>query len=162
MGITLSAFFAAGIALLAYIQSIPDASQAGLDSFIFGQAAAIIESDVRLISALGLLVLGLVALLWKEFKLFTFDPQFASVNGFRVGWIKGILSALIVVTIVLGLQLAGVILMVGMLYRAGHRRSPMDGQPGPDGHPGSGLWRIRWRGPAPSSARWIATSRPAP
>ena len=119
MGITLSAFFAAGIALLAYIQSIPDASQAGLDSFIFGQAAAIIESDVRLISALGLLVLGLVALLWKEFKLFTFDPQFASVNGFRVGWIQGILSALIVVTIVLGLQLAGVILMVGMLIAPG-------------------------------------------
>ena len=119
MGIVLSAFFAAGIALLAYIQSIPDASQAGLDSFIFGQAAAIIESDVRLISALGLLVLGLVALIWKEFKLFTFDPQFASVNGFRVGWIQGILSALIVVTIVLGLQLAGVILMVGMLIAPG-------------------------------------------
>ena len=46
----LASFFAAGIALLAYIQAIPDASQAGLDHFIFGQAAAIIESDVRLVS----------------------------------------------------------------------------------------------------------------
>ena len=59
LGIVLASFFAAGIALLAYIQSIPDASQAGLDHFIFGQAAAIIESDVRLVSGVGLLGLGL-------------------------------------------------------------------------------------------------------
>ena len=50
LGIVLASWFAAGIALLTYIQSIPDASQAGLDQFIFGQAAAIIESDVELIS----------------------------------------------------------------------------------------------------------------
>ena len=56
MGITLAAWFAAGIALLAYIQAVPDASQAGLDTFIFGQAAAIVESDVRLIAAVSTVV----------------------------------------------------------------------------------------------------------
>ncbi len=119
MGIVLSAFFAAGIGLLAYIQSIPDASQAGLDHFIFGQAAAIIESDVRLVCAAGIAVLAVVALHWKEFKLVAFDPEFASANGFRVGWINALLSTLIVITVVLGLQLAGVILMVGMLIAPG-------------------------------------------
>ncbi len=119
MGIVLAAWFAAGIALLAYIQSIPDASQAGLDHFIFGQAAAIIERDVTLVSAVGLLVLLLVALFWKEFKLVTFDSEFAGANGFRIGFINAVLSTLIVVTIVLGLQLAGVILMVGMLIAPG-------------------------------------------
>lgn len=119
MGIVLASWFAAGIALLAYIQSLPDASQAGLDHFIFGQAAAIIESDVRLVSAVGLAVLAAVALLWKEFKLVTFDPEFAGANGFRTGLINAVLSTLIVVTIVLGLQLAGVILMVGMLIAPG-------------------------------------------
>ena len=119
MGIVLAAWFAAGIALLTYIQSIPDASQAGLDDFIFGQAAAIIESDVRLVSGVGLVVLLVIALLWKEFKLVTFDAEFAGANGFRTGLINAILSTLIVVTIVLGLQLAGVILMVGMLIAPG-------------------------------------------
>ena len=57
LGIVLSGWFAFGIALLAYIQSIPDASQAGLDHFIFGQAAAIIESDVMLVSAVGAIAL---------------------------------------------------------------------------------------------------------
>ena len=115
MGIALAAWFAAGIALLAYIQSIPDASQAGLDNFIFGQAAAIIESDVILVSGAGLAVCIVLLLFWKEFKLVTFDPEFASANGFRIGLINTLLTTLIVVAIVLGLQLAGVILMVGIL-----------------------------------------------
>ena len=115
MGIALAAWFAAGIALLTYIQAIPEASQAGLDNFIFGQAAAIIESDVILVSAVGLVVLMALLLFWKEFKLVTFDAAFASANGFRVGLINTLLSTLIVTAIVLGLQLAGVILMVGIL-----------------------------------------------
>lgn len=119
LGIVLVSWFAAGIALLAYIQSIPDASQAGLDNFIFGQAAAIVERDVRLVSGVGVAVLLVIALFWKEFKLVTFDAEFAGANGFRTGLINTVLSTLIVITIVLGLQLAGVILMVGMLIAPG-------------------------------------------
>ena len=119
MGIVLAAWFAAGIALLAYIQARPDASQAGLDTFIFGQAAAIVEQDVRLIAVVGLIAFVVMALFWKEFKLITFDSEFAGANGFRVNLFSTLLSTLIVVAIVLGLQLAGVILMVGMLIAPG-------------------------------------------
>jgi manganese/zinc/iron transport system permease protein len=115
MGIVLASFFAIGIALLSYIQGREDASQAGLDKFIFGQAAAIVQSDVILIGGVGLAVLIVLGLLWKEFKLITFDVGFAAANGFRVRTLSLILSSLIVVAIVLGLQLAGVILMVGLL-----------------------------------------------
>jgi len=119
MGIVLAAWFAAGIALLAYIQGRSDASQAGLDTFIFGQAAAMVLSDVILISVVGLIAFAVLALFWKEFKLVTFDADFAQANGFRVGLINVMLSTLIVVAIVLGLQLAGVILMVGILIAPG-------------------------------------------
>ena len=119
MGIVLAAWFAAGIALLVYIQARPDASQAGLDTFIFGQAAAIVERDVRLIAIVGAISFVFLALFWKEFKLITFDAEFAGANGFRVNILSMALSTLIVVAIVLGLQLAGVILMVGMLIASG-------------------------------------------
>jgi len=119
MGIVLAAWFAAGIALLAYIQGRPDASQAGLDTFIFGQAAAIVQSDVVLIASVGLVSFVVLGLFWKEFKLITFDPEFAGSIGFRVGVLNVLLSTLIVVAIVLGLQLAGVVLMVGMLIAPG-------------------------------------------
>ena len=115
MGMTLTAFFAIGIALLAYIQSRPDASQAGLDRFIFGQAASIISDDVWLITIIGGVAVAIVLLFWKEFKLITFDLEFASANGFATRRYEILLSTLIVVAIVLGLQLAGVILMVGLL-----------------------------------------------
>jgi manganese/zinc/iron transport system permease protein len=119
MGIVLAAWFAAGIALLTYIQGRADASQAGLDTFIFGQAAAMVASDLILITVVGAAAFVVLVLMWKEFKLVTFDPDFAGSNGFPIKFINALLSTLIVVAIVLGLQLAGVILMVGMLIAPG-------------------------------------------
>lgn len=119
MGVVLVSWFALGIALLAYIQSRPDASQAGLNNFIFGQAAAMVWNDVQLIGMTGLALFVILALLWKEFKLITFDSAFATANGFRTGWLNMILSTLVVLAIVMGLQLAGVILMVGLLIAPG-------------------------------------------
>lgn len=115
MGIALASWFALGVALLSYIQGRADAGQAGLDKFIFGQAAAMVQSDVDLMLRVGLVMLAVIVLLWKEFKLIVFDPEFAHANGVRVRVIDTILSTLIVTAIVLGLQLAGVILMVGLL-----------------------------------------------
>lgn len=115
MAIVLAAFFAIGIALLSYIQGRADASQAGLDKFIFGQAAAIIERDVMLLGV-ACLASGIVLLsFWRAFKLLTFDPDFAHASGLPTGRLNNLLSALIVIVCVLGLQLAGVILMVGLL-----------------------------------------------
>ncbi|MBK8022271.1 MAG: metal ABC transporter permease [Chloroflexi bacterium] len=119
LGIVLAAWFAAGIALLTYIQSIPDASQAGLDNFIFGQAATMVEADVRRIAGFGIVALIVLLLFWKEFKLITFDLGFAQANGFRVRTLSALLSTLIVAAVVLGLQVAGVILMVGLLIAPG-------------------------------------------
>lgn len=115
MAIVLTTFFALGLALLAYIQGRDDASQAGLSTFIFGQAAAIVERDVQLIALVGAAALGLMLVFWKEFKLITFDIEFARANGINARFFDLLLSSLIVVAIVLGLQLAGVILMVGLL-----------------------------------------------
>lgn len=119
MGIVLTSWFALGITLLTYIQGRDDGQQAGLDKFIFGQAAAIVQRDVMMIALVGALALGCMVLFWKEFKLLSFDYEFAAANGFRVRLLDLLLSALVVVATVLGLQLAGVILMVGMLIAPG-------------------------------------------
>jgi manganese/zinc/iron transport system permease protein len=119
MGVVLAGWFAVGIAVLAFIQQRPDASQAGLDTFIFGQAAAIVEADVQLLAAVASAMLALLVVNWKEFKLVTFDPDFARANGYRVGLITALLLGMIVVGVVMGLQLAGVVLMVGLLIAPG-------------------------------------------
>ena len=119
MGIVLAGWFAIGVGILAFIQQRPDASQAGLDTFIFGQAAAIVARDVQLLAGVGGVMLMVLLLNWKELKLVTFDPQFARANGYRVGLITAVLLGLIVTAVVMGLQLAGVVLMVGLLIAPG-------------------------------------------
>ena len=115
LGSALSIFFALGVILLTYVQQSGASSQAGLDSFLFGQAAAILRSDLPLLAGLTVLLLALVLLLWKEFKLITFDPQFARTLGLPVATLETLLTIAIALAIVIGLQLVGVVLMSAML-----------------------------------------------
>ena len=115
LGIALSVFFGFGMVLLTYAQKSPDAAQAGLSKFLFGQAAAMVMTDVYTLGALGVVSLAAVALMWKEFKILCFDPDFAASSGFQVRRIDAMLTTLIVIAIVIGLQTVGVVLMSAMI-----------------------------------------------
>ncbi len=115
LGIVLSVFFGFGLVLLTVIQRLPTAAQAGLDKFLFGQAATLLQRDVVVIGAIATLALGAVVLGWKEFKLLSFDPAFAAVQGFPVRLLDVVLTSLMVLAIVAGLQTVGVVLMSAML-----------------------------------------------
>jgi len=115
LGIILSVFFGFGMLLLTVIQKQPNANQAGLDKFLFGQAATMLEKDVWFMSFVGLLSILLLLFFWKEFKLLAFDSQYAKTLGFNIHLIDVLLTTLIVLAIVLGLQTVGVVLMSAML-----------------------------------------------
>jgi manganese/zinc/iron transport system permease protein len=115
LGIVLSVFFGAGIMLLTYIAGSGNAGQSGLDRFIFGQAATIVREDVVTMGLLALAALVVTALFFKEFKLLSFDPAFAASLGFPVRALNVLLTALIVVAVVVGIQAVGVVLMAAML-----------------------------------------------
>jgi len=115
LGLVLSVFFGFGLVLLTYIQRMPVASQAGLDTFLFGQAATLLARDVSTIAILGLAVLLIVLAIWKEFKLLCFDPDFALSLGFPIRRLDVLLITLLVTSIVIGLQTVGVVLMSAMV-----------------------------------------------
>jgi manganese/zinc/iron transport system permease protein len=115
LGIVLSVFFGVGLVLLTFIQGRPDASQAGLDRFLFGQAAALLREDVLIMTVLGAAALLLLALAWKQLKLLAFDPDFGASLGLRMRAVDVLLTALLVVAIVIGLQTVGVVLMAAMV-----------------------------------------------
>jgi manganese/zinc/iron transport system permease protein len=115
LGISLAVFFGFGLLLLTYIQRLPTASQAGLDKYLFGQAATLVGRDVIAMAAMGGVALLLVFLLWKEFKLLTFDPEFGAALGYPTGVLEVLLISLMVIAIVVGLQTVGVVLMSAML-----------------------------------------------
>jgi manganese/zinc/iron transport system permease protein len=114
LGVVLSVFFAVGVVLLTVVQG-QGAAQAGLEGFLFGQAAAILRADLMLMGGVMLAALLLVLGLWKELKLVTFDPEFARVIGLPVLALEVVLTVMVALAIVVGLQLVGVVLMVAML-----------------------------------------------
>jgi manganese/zinc/iron transport system permease protein len=115
LGFVLSVFFGFGLVLLTFVQQMPDARQAGLDRFLFGQAATMLEGDVITMAALGGVALLLMGLFWKELKLLSFDVEFGASLGFPMRAVDVLLTFLLVVAIVIGLQSVGVVLMSAML-----------------------------------------------
>ncbi|MDY7395941.1 metal ABC transporter permease [Aureibaculum sp. 2210JD6-5] len=115
LGLILSLFFGFGMLLLTFIQKQPNANQAGLDKYLFGQAATLVESDVWLMVIVTGVCLFVVLLFWKEFKILLFDADYAQTLGFNTKFIDILITSFIVLAIVLGLQTVGVVLMSAML-----------------------------------------------
>ncbi|MBP1996909.1 metal ABC transporter permease [Paenibacillus eucommiae] len=115
LAIILTVFFGVGIVLLTQIQHSGSGNQSGLDKFLFGQAASMIHSDVITMAIISILLIGACTLLFKEFKLISFDPGFARGLGFPVTVLEQFIMFLIVVAVVVGLQAVGVVLMAALL-----------------------------------------------
>lgn len=115
MGIVLSGFFGLGIVLLTLIQHGSYGNQAGLDKFLFGQAASMIASDVITMTAVCLLLISVCTLLFKQFKIISFDPGFARGIGYPVAFLEQLMMLLIVVAVVAGIQAVGVVLVAALL-----------------------------------------------
>lgn len=115
MGIVLSVFFGAGIAILGVIQTMPEGSAAGLESFIYGKTASMVMSDFQILVFVTICVITCSLLLFKEFRLLCFDETFAAALGWPVKFLDILLLALITAVTVTGLQAVGLILIIAFL-----------------------------------------------
>jgi len=115
LALTLSVFFGVGIVLLTFIQHSESGNQSGLDKFLFGQAASLVSSDVTTIVIVASILILLTTLLFKEFKLLSFDPGFGRGLGFPMGFLDALLMLLLLMSVVIGLQAVGVVLIAAML-----------------------------------------------
>lgn len=115
LGMVLSVFFGLGILLLTAIQKSGLAAQSGLDKFLFGQAASLVERDLYILGGLGIILCLAVIIAFKEFKIVSFDPDFARALGMPVRLVEFALATLIVLAVCIGLQAVGVVLMAAML-----------------------------------------------
>lgn len=115
LGIVLSVFFGFGMLLLTYVQKKPDAAQAGLDKYLFGQAATLMLNDVKLLIVVLGIALAILFIFWKELKVMIFDEDYALTLGINTRFLDVLITIFIVLAIVLGLQTVGVVLMSAML-----------------------------------------------
>jgi len=116
IGIVLTTFFGAGVVLLSHIQKPGmGGSRAGLRTYLFGEPGNMLNGDVVLLSIVGVVVLLLVALLFKEFKIVCFDADFAQSQGWPTLRLDLLMMAALAVVTIVGLPIVGVILMTAMI-----------------------------------------------
>ncbi|MDQ5894923.1 MAG: manganese/zinc/iron transport system permease protein [Actinomycetota bacterium] len=115
IGVVLTSFFSLGIVLLTFLANFNNANQAGLDRYLFGQAAGLLESDLVAMGSLCAVSLLLVALAFRPLKTALFDMSFAGSVGLPVRLIELAMTAMLVIAIVIGVRTVGAILMVAML-----------------------------------------------
>jgi manganese/zinc/iron transport system permease protein len=108
----LAVFFGAGLMLKSWSQGT---GSAGIDRYLFGQAATLLPRDIWVIAGAGALALALLVFFWKEFKLLTFDRDFAAGLGLPVVALDILLTGLLVLSIVIGLESVGVVLMSALV-----------------------------------------------
>ncbi|SDN51185.1 metal ABC transporter permease [Bacillus sp. OK048] len=115
LGLILTVFFGFGIVLLTQIQHSDSGNQSGLDKFLFGQAASMVQSDVYTMTMISIILVTLSILFFKEFKLLSFDPGFAKGIGMPTLILDQFIMLLIVTAVVVGIQAVGVVLMAALL-----------------------------------------------
>lgn len=115
LGIILTSFFGFGIVLLTQIQQSEYGNQSGLDTFLFGQTASMVMSDVYMMMTVSFILILTCTLFFKEFKLLSFDPGFAKGIGLPVVFLDYFIMMLIVAAVVIGIQAVGVVLMASLL-----------------------------------------------
>jgi manganese/zinc/iron transport system permease protein len=115
LALVLSVFFGLGSILLAHASASPTGTQAGLHTFLLGNAAAISGTDlVALALAATAILCAMFA--WHRALLFsTFDPQTAGLAGFRPGLINGAVLVALSLVVVLCVRTVGVVMVAAML-----------------------------------------------
>jgi manganese/iron transport system permease protein len=111
IGVLFAGMFAFGIFLFSTIENYVG----DLFGFLFGQILGTSTADLIALAILSLIVLGVVAVLWKELLYSTFDPLAAAASGLPVAALEYLFLGLIALTIVISLQAVGIILVVAML-----------------------------------------------
>jgi zinc transport system permease protein len=86
-----------------------------LMSYLFGSILTVPGSDLLTMVAMGVLLLLLVALFYQDFLALSYDEEFARIRGIPVTRLYFVLIAMLAVTVVMVIQVVGLILVIALL-----------------------------------------------
>ncbi len=113
--VLIAAFWSVGMAIgILFISQTPGYNT-DLMSYLFGNILLISGRDLLLMALLDLLILGLVFCFYKQFLAVAFDEEFARIRGVNIEGFYILLLCLVALTIVLLIQIVGLILVMALL-----------------------------------------------
>ena len=123
-------FMATGMALGIMLLTLSQGYARDLYGYLFGNILAVTVSDVLLISALTLIILALVFLLYKEFLVLSFDPVYGEAIGLPVQSLRLLLLGMVAFSVVVLIKIVGIIMVIALLTIPGAiSRQHMKGLP---------------------------------
>lgn len=107
--------WALGMAFGIILMDITPGYNVDLMSYLFGSILSVPRSDLWIMVGLGLLITTLVALYYKNLLAMSYDEEFARIRGVPVKTLYFLLIGMLAVTIVLVIQVVGLILVIALL-----------------------------------------------
>lgn len=111
IGIVFAGMFALGLVMLSRATNI----KINIEDLLLGQVLGVSQTDVYVSIALTVLVLIGLYTFHRQLVYTTFDEIGASVIGIRTDLVEYVLLALLALVIVIGIQAAGIVLVMAML-----------------------------------------------
>jgi zinc transport system permease protein len=113
--ILIAAFWSVGMAIgVLFISKTPGYS-VNLMSYLFGNVLLISGADVARMLVLDVVILATVGLFYRQFLAAAFDEEFAELRGVNVEFFYILMLSLIALTVVLLIQIVGLILVIALL-----------------------------------------------
>jgi zinc transport system permease protein len=108
-------FSSLGLAIGVLLATLAGSFNVELMAYLFGDILAITPFEVGLSVGLAGVVLMAVVLNYAKLLFMTFDRESARVSGVRIGRLDALLMVLTAVTIVLGMKVAGILLVAALI-----------------------------------------------
>ncbi len=107
--------WALGMALGVVFIALTPGYAPDLMSYLFGNILTVPMSDILLMLALDAVIIGIVAVLYKEYLILSFDEEYATAIGMPVEKLYLLLLAMIALTVVVLIRVVGMILVIALL-----------------------------------------------
>jgi zinc transport system permease protein len=107
--------WAVGMALGIILLDLTPGYNVDLISYLFGSILTVPKTDLWVMMAMGVLVAAFVALYYKDLLALSYDEEFARIRGVPVGALYFTLIGMLAITIVLVIQVVGLILVIALL-----------------------------------------------
>jgi zinc transport system permease protein len=107
--------WALGMALGVVFIALTPGYAPDLMGYLFGNILTVPMSDILLMLALDAVIIGIVAALYKEYLILSFDEEYATAIGMPVERLYLLLLAMIALTVVVLIRVVGMILVIALL-----------------------------------------------
>lgn len=111
IGIVFAGMFALGLVILSLARNLP----VNIEDLLLGQVLGVSRTDVLVSLGLAAFVIAGLFIFHRQFVYTTFDPLGAEVVGIRTGIIEYALLTLLALVIIVGIEAAGIVLVMAML-----------------------------------------------